>query len=59
MIETQIHEDELKEVSELNSVLLKEKQELEAKLAEESQVKDCNHFLESFSFIIQSCSSEF
>jgi hypothetical protein len=59
MIETQIHEDELKEVSELNSVLLKEKQELEAKLAEESWAKDCNHFLESFSFIIQSCSSEF
>jgi hypothetical protein len=32
MTETQILEDELKEVGELNSVLLKEKQELEAKL---------------------------
>jgi hypothetical protein len=32
MTETQILEDELKEVGELKSVLLKEKQELEAKL---------------------------
>jgi hypothetical protein len=36
MTETQILEDELKEVSELNSVLLAQKQELEAKPAKES-----------------------
>jgi hypothetical protein len=36
MMETQILEDELKEVNEVNSVLLAQKQELEAKLAEES-----------------------
>jgi hypothetical protein len=36
MMETQLLEDELEEVSELNSVLLTQKQELEAKLAEES-----------------------
>jgi hypothetical protein len=36
MTKMQILEDELKEVSELNSVLLAEKQELEAKLAIES-----------------------
>jgi hypothetical protein len=35
MTETQILEDELKEVRELNSVLLAQKQELEAKLAKE------------------------
>jgi hypothetical protein len=40
LMETQILEDELKEVSELNSLLLAEKQELEAKLASESQAKD-------------------
>jgi hypothetical protein len=40
LTETQILEDELKEVSELNSLLLAEKQELEAKLASESQAKD-------------------
>jgi hypothetical protein len=44
MTETQILEDELKEVGKLNSVLLTEKQELKAKLAEESRVKDGNHF---------------
>jgi hypothetical protein len=43
MPETQILKDELKEVSELNSILLAEKQELEAKLAKESQVKDGEH----------------
>jgi hypothetical protein len=43
MTKTQILEDELKEVNELNSVLLGKKQELEAKLAEESQAKDGNH----------------
>jgi hypothetical protein len=47
MTETQILEDELKEVCELNSVLLNEKQELEAKLAEESRAKDGNHFPDS------------
>jgi hypothetical protein len=45
MIETQILEDELKEVGKLNSVLLKEKQEHEAKLGDESRAKDGNHFL--------------
>jgi hypothetical protein len=47
MTETQILTDELKEVGELNSVLLAQKQELEAKLAEESQAKDGNHFTDS------------
>jgi hypothetical protein len=50
--------DELKEVGKLNSVLLKEKQEFEAKLAEESQAKDGKHFPDAFSFIIESCPSE-
>jgi hypothetical protein len=36
MTETQVLEDELKEVSKLNSILLAQKQELEAKLAKES-----------------------
>jgi hypothetical protein len=40
MTETRIREDELKEVGELNLVLLAEKQELKAKLAEKSQAKD-------------------
>jgi hypothetical protein len=39
MIETKILEDEQTEVSELNSVIFAQKQELEAKLAEESQQK--------------------
>jgi hypothetical protein len=43
MMETHILEDELKEVSELNSILLVEKQELEAKLTKESQAKDGKH----------------
>jgi hypothetical protein len=47
MTKTQILEDELKEVGELNSVLLNEKQELKAKLAKESQGKDGNHFPDS------------
>jgi hypothetical protein len=47
MTETQILEDELKEVGELNSVLLNEKQELEAKVAEESQAKYGDHFPDS------------
>jgi hypothetical protein len=44
--ETQILKDELKEVSELNSVL-NEKQELKAKLAEDSRAKDGNYFPDS------------
>jgi hypothetical protein len=40
MTETQASEDELKEVSELNSVLFARIQELEAHLVEESQAKD-------------------
>jgi hypothetical protein len=47
MMETQILEDELKEVGEHNSVLINEKQELKAKLAKESRAKDVNHFLDS------------
>jgi hypothetical protein len=47
MTETQILEDELKEVGELNLVLLAQKKELEAKLDEESQAKDGNHFIDS------------
>jgi hypothetical protein len=47
MIEMQILEEELKEVSKLNSILLAEKQELEAKLVIESQAKDGNHFTNS------------
>jgi hypothetical protein len=54
MAEMQILEDELKEVSELNSILLTEKQELEAKMARESQVKDGN-FTDS---LFSSCLSE-
>jgi hypothetical protein len=37
--ETQLFEDELKEVSQLNIVLLAHNQELEARLAEESKEK--------------------
>jgi hypothetical protein len=47
MMETQILEDKLKEVGEFNSVLVNEKQELKAKLAEESQAKDGHHFPDS------------
>jgi hypothetical protein len=43
MTETQLFEDELKEVSQLNLVLLAQKLELEAKLAEERQAKDGKH----------------
>jgi hypothetical protein len=43
MMETQVLEDELNKVSKLNSVLLAQKQELEAKLAKESQAKDGNN----------------
>jgi hypothetical protein len=44
MRETQLFEDELKEVSQLNSILLAQKLELETRLAKESQAKDGNHF---------------
>jgi hypothetical protein len=47
MTEMQILEEELKEVSKLNSILLAEKQELEAKLVIDSQAKDGNHFTDS------------
>jgi hypothetical protein len=47
MTETQILEDELKEVGELNSVVLNEKQELKANLADKSRAKDGNHFPDS------------
>jgi hypothetical protein len=47
MTETQLFEDELKEVSQLNSVLLAQKLELEAKLAEERQAKDGKHSTDS------------
>jgi hypothetical protein len=47
MTETQILEDELKEVGEPNLVLLAQKKELEAKLDEESRAKDGNHFIDS------------
>jgi hypothetical protein len=47
MTETQILEDELKEVGKLNSVVLNEKQELKANLADESRAKDGNHFPDS------------
>jgi folate-dependent phosphoribosylglycinamide formyltransferase PurN len=43
MTETQVLEDELKEVSKLNLVLFAQQQELEAKLVEESLVKDGNY----------------
>jgi hypothetical protein len=36
MTETRVLEDELKEVSKLNSVVLAQKQKIEAKLTEES-----------------------
>jgi hypothetical protein len=52
MIETQVLEDKLKEVSKLNSILLAQKQELEAKLAKESQAKDGNYPINSlFSYL--------
>jgi hypothetical protein len=40
MTETQLFENELKEVSQLNSVFLAQKLELEAKLPEENQEKN-------------------
>jgi DNA-binding transcriptional regulator PaaX len=47
MTKTQLFEDELKEVSQLNSILLSQKLELETRLAEESQAKDGKHFTNS------------
>jgi hypothetical protein len=43
MTEIRVLEDELKEVSKLNSVLLSQQQELEAKLAKESQANYANY----------------
>jgi hypothetical protein len=43
MTKTQLFEDELKEVSQLNSVFLAQKLELEAKLPEENQEKNGKH----------------
>jgi hypothetical protein len=40
MLEAQMFEDKLKEANEYNSVLFAWLQEVEAKLAEESQLKD-------------------
>jgi hypothetical protein len=47
MTETQVLEDELKEVSNLILVLLAQRQEHEAKLVEESHAKDGNHSINS------------
>jgi hypothetical protein len=47
MMETQLFEYELKEVSQLNSILIAHKLELETRLAEESQAKDGKHFANS------------
>jgi hypothetical protein len=47
MMEFQLFKDELKEVSQLNSILLAQKQELETRLAEESQAKDGKHLTDS------------
>jgi hypothetical protein len=47
MTETQLFEDELKEVSQLNSILLAQKLELETRLDEQSQAKDGKHFTNS------------
>jgi hypothetical protein len=49
LTETQLFEDELKEVSQLNIVLLARNQELEARLAEERQAKTGQYFSD-FSF---------
>jgi hypothetical protein len=47
MGETQLFEDELKEVNESNLILLADKQKLEAQLAEEIRAKDGNALLVS------------
>jgi hypothetical protein len=58
MTETQLLEDELKEVSELNSIIFAQKQELEAKLADENQTKNGKHSTNLFIFVIRSCPSK-
>jgi hypothetical protein len=58
MMETQILEDELKEVSELNLIFLTKKQELETKMAKESQAKDGEHLIDLLIFVYKSCLSE-
>jgi hypothetical protein len=58
MTETQILEDELNEVSELNSILFARKPELEAKLAEENLAKDGENPIDLLTFVIRSCPSE-
>jgi hypothetical protein len=47
MTKTQLFEDALKEVSQLKSILLAQKLELETRVAEESQAKDGKHFTNS------------
>jgi hypothetical protein len=51
LIETQLFEDELKEVSQLNIVLLACNQELEARVAKESEAMTVSVYLISFSGI--------
>jgi hypothetical protein len=51
-------EDKQKEASELNSILLAKKQELETKLTKESHAKDGEHPIDFFIFVIKSCPSE-
>jgi hypothetical protein len=45
-------------VSELNSILLAERQELKTKLAKESQAKDGEHLMDLFIFVFKSFPSE-
>jgi hypothetical protein len=45
LTETQIHEDELQEVNELNKVILDWNQELETQLADKSREKACKWLL--------------
>jgi hypothetical protein len=47
MTETQLFEDELKDMSQLNTILLARSQELEAQLTEESQAKNGKHSTDS------------
>jgi hypothetical protein len=47
MTETRLFEDELKEVSRPNVVLLASNQEFEARLAEESKAKTGKHSIDS------------
>jgi hypothetical protein len=52
--ETQTFEDELKEVSELNEVLMDRNQKLKAQLAEENRAKNGMYSLNPF--LVESCS---